>query len=272
MWQYNNNKTGWQSIGAPAQNKATLTVTPESNITNYRVIIANTASEALNIAAQGNPSACGMYAITNEVTLNVLDLELKASLTDGTICDDGTDNNTLTLTVKNPVNVAVSNVVVNLESISGLTVSTISNTNGSYASGVWTLGQLAASGTATLKLKLTSSVNLTAKDIKKIKAYINKVSTVTYGDFDASPVKSKGEVSLTVNPLPKAIFNLTSENICSGSSTTLAKINLSNGTPNYTLTINGKNYSTANSTYSFSVNPNSTTSYAIPSLYLLLFL
>ena len=263
LWQYNNNKTGWQSIGAPTQNKATLTVTPESNITNYRVIIANTSSEALNIAAQGNPSACGMYAITNEATLNVLDLELKASLTDGTICDDGTDNNTLTLTVKNPVNVAVSNVVVNLEGISGLTVSTISNTNGSYASGVWTLGQLAASGTATLKLKLTSSVNLTAKDIKKIKAYINKVSTVTYGDFDASPVKSKGEVSLTVNPLPKAIFNLTSENICSGSSTTLAKINLSNGTPNYTLTINGNNYSTANTSYTFSVSPTNTTTYTI---------
>ena len=257
LWQYQSNKAGWMPIGQPEVNKTELEVIPETNPTLYRVIIANTAEEALNIASQGNPSACGMYAITNTVTANVVNLGLISNLSDGAICADGVDKNTLTLTVSNPLAVAATGVKVVVEIPAGVTA---------YNSGTTTefTGfaefDLAANGTKTLKLDLKSTAAITASVVKSIKSYIAKTFDLTW-DSESALVKVSSDI--TVNPIPTAKFAVASENICKGSTTTATNVVISNGSPNYTLTIGGTNYTATSSPYLFAVNPTSTTTYTL---------
>lgn len=70
LWQYQTTE-GWKSIGNPELNKDVLVVTPQYNPTYYRVIIANTAEEAIAVSKETTLSACGMSATTNTVTVNV---------------------------------------------------------------------------------------------------------------------------------------------------------------------------------------------------------
>lgn len=70
LWQYQTTE-GWKSIGDPELNKDVLVVTPQYNPTYYRVIIANTAEEAIAVSKETTLSACGMSATTNTVTVNV---------------------------------------------------------------------------------------------------------------------------------------------------------------------------------------------------------
>ena len=257
LWQYQSNKAGWMPIGQPEVNKTELEVIPEANPTLYRVIIANTASEALNIAGQGNPSACGMYAITNTVTANVTNLGLISNLSDGSICADGVDKNTLTLKVTNPLNVAVTGVKVAVEIPEGVTA---------YNAGTTTVFtgfaefDLAANGSKTLTLDLKSTAAITASQIKSIKSYIAKTFNLTW---DSASALVKASSDITVNPVPTAKFAVASENICKGSTTIGTNVIISNGSPNYTLTIGGTNYIATTSPYLFAVNPTSTTTYTL---------
>ncbi len=257
LWQYQSNKAGWMPIGQPEVNKTELEVIPEANPTLYRVIIANTAEEAINIAAQGNPSACGIYAITNTVTANVTNLGLISNLSDGSICADGVDKNTLTLKVTNPLNVAVTGVKVAVEIPEGVTA---------YNAGTTTVFtgfaefNLAANGSKTLTLDLKSTAAITASQIKSIKSYIAKTFDLTW-DSESALVKASSDI--TVNPVPTAKFAVASENICKGSTTTGTKVIISNGSPNYTLTIGGTNYTATTSPYLFAVIPTSTTTYTL---------
>ena len=257
LWQYQSNKAGWMPIGQPEVNKTELEVIPETNPTLYRVIIANTAEEAINIAGQGNPSACGMYAITNTVTANVTNLGLISNLSDGSICADGVDKNTLTLKVTNPLNVAVTGVKVAVEIPEGVTA---------YNAGTTTVFtgfaefDLAANGSKTLTLDLKSTAAITASQIKSIKSYIAKTFDLTW-DSESALVKVSSDI--TVNPVPTAKFAVASENICKGSTTTGTNVIISNGSPNYTLTIGGTNYTATTSPYLFAVNPTSTTTYTL---------
>ena len=257
LWQYQSNKAGWMPIGQPEVNKTELEVIPEANTTLYRVIIANTAEEAINIASQGNPSACGMYAITNTVTANVTNLGLISNLSDGSICADGVDKNTLTLKVTNPLNVAVTGVKVAVEIPEGVTA---------YNAGTTTVFtgfaefDLAANGSKTLTLDLKSTAAITASVVKSIKSYIAKTFDLTW-DSESALVKASSDI--TVNPVPTAKFAVASENICKGSTTTATNVVISNGSPNYTLTIGGTNYTATTSPYLFAVNPTSTTTYTL---------
>ena len=257
LWQYQSNKAGWMPIGQPEVNKTELEVIPEANPTLYRVIIANTAEEAINIAGQGNPSACGIYAITNTVTANVTNLGLISNLSDGSICADGVDKNTLTLKVTNPLNVAVTGVKVAVEIPEGVTA---------YNAGTTTVFtgfaefDLAANGSKTLTLDLKSTAAITASQIKSIKSYIAKTFDLTW-DSESALVKASSDI--TVNPVPTAKFTVASENICKGSTTTGTNVIISNGSPNYTLTIGGTNYTATTSPYLFAVNPTSTTTYTL---------
>ena len=70
LWQYQTTE-GWKSIGDPELNKDVLVVTPQYNPTYYRVIIANTAEEAIAVSKETTSSACGMSATTNVATVNV---------------------------------------------------------------------------------------------------------------------------------------------------------------------------------------------------------
>ena len=257
LWQYQSNKAGWMPIGQPEVNKTELEVIPEANPTLYRVIIANTAEEAINIASQGNPSACGMYAITNTVTANVTNLGLISNLSDGSLCADGVDKNTLTLKVTNPLNVAVTGVKVAVEIPEGVTA---------YNAGTTTVFtgfaefDLAANGSKTLTLDLKSTAAITASQIKSIKSYIAKTFDLTW---DSASALVKASSDITVNPVPTAKFAVASENICKGSTTTGTNVIISNGSPNYTLTIGGTNYTATTSPYLFAVNPTSTTTYTL---------
>ena len=257
LWQYQSNKAGWMPIGQPEVNKTELEVIPEANPTLYRVIIANTAEEAINIASQGNPSACGMYAITNTVTANVTNLGLISNLSDGSICADGVDKNTLTLKVTNPLNVAVTGVKVAVEIPEGVTA---------YNAGTTTVFtgfaefDLAANASKTLTLDLKSTAAITASQIKSIKSYIAKTFDLTW---DSASALVKASSDITVNPIPTAKFAVASENICKGSTTTGTNVIISNGSPNYTLTIGGTNYTATTSPYLFAVNPTSTTTYTL---------
>jgi hypothetical protein len=257
LWQYQSNKAGWMPIGQPEVNKTELEVIPETNPTLYRVIIANTAEEALNIASQGNPSACGMYAITNTVTANVVNLGLISNLSDGAICADGVDKNTLTLTVSNPLAVAATGVKVVVEIPAGVTAY---NAGTSTEFTGFAEFDLAANGTKTLKLDLKSTAAITASVVKSIKSYIAKTFDLTW---DAESALVTASSNITVNPVPTAKFAVASENICKGSTTTATNVVISNGSPNYTLTIGGTNYTATSSPYLFAVNPTSTTTYTL---------
>ena len=257
LWQYQSNKAGWMPIGAPEVNKTEVEVIPESNPTLYRVIIANTAEEALNIAYQRNPSACGMYAITNTVTANVVNLGLISNLSDGSICADGVDKNTLTLKVTNPLNVAVTGVKVAVEIPDGVTAYNAGTTTAFTGFPEF---NLTPSGTKTLKLDLKSTAAITASQIKSIKSYIAKIFDLTW-DNESALVKASSDI--TVNPVPTAKFADASENICKGSTTIGTNVIISNGSPNYTLTIGGTNYTATTSPYLFAVNPTSTTTYTL---------
>ena len=257
LWQYQSNKAGWMPIGAPEVNKTEVEVIPESNPTLYRVIIANTAEEALNIAYQRNPSACGMYAITNTVTANVVNLGLISNLSDGSICADGVDKNTLTLKVTNPLNVAVTGVKVAVEIPDGVTAYNAGTTTAFTGFPEF---NLTPGGTKTLKLDLKSTAAITASQIKSIKSYIAKIFDLTW-DNESALVKASSDI--TVNPVPTAKFADASENICKGSTTIGTNVIISNGSPNYTLTIGGINYTATTSPYLLEVNPTSTKTYTL---------
>ena len=204
LWQYRTNKSNWLPLGEPQQNLEKLTVTPETTPTYYRVILANTAQEALNIAGEGNPSACGMYAITNTVTLYAANLNLAAELVDGSICADGKDANTLTLTVTNTTGTAVNNVKVNV-AIPTQWVNLVSVASGSgYVNGVWTIGKMNEGETKTLVLTLKSDVDLTnLSETASIQAFVSQLESATWTSYGASPIKASKEITVVAQtPVP----------------------------------------------------------------------
>ena len=197
LWQYRTNKSNWLPLGDPQQNLEKLTVTPETTPTYYRVILANTAQEALNIAGEGNPSACGMYAITNNVTLYAANLNLTANLVDGNICADGVDANTYTLTVTNTTGTAVNNVKVNV-SIPAQWVNLVSVASGSgYANGVWTIGKMNESETKTLTLTLKSDIDLTnLSETATLQAFVSQLESATWTTYAASLFKASNNITV----------------------------------------------------------------------------
>ena len=197
LWQYRTNKSNWLPLGDPQQNLENLTVTPETTPTYYRVILANTAQEALNIAGEGNPSACGMYAITNTVTLYAANLNLTANLVDGNICADGVDANTYTLSVTNTTGTAVNNVKVNV-SIPAQWVNLVSVASGSgYANGVWTIGKMNESETKTLTLTLKSDIDLTnLSETATLQAFVSQLESATWTTYAASLFKASNNMTV----------------------------------------------------------------------------
>ena len=190
----------WDVVDNPA--KTVLSVSP-TKTTYYKVIISNTKEEAEAVYKKETSTACGMHAITNTVTINVenKDLVLTSAISDGDICVDGVDANTLTLTLKNPRLVEAKDVKVKLDNISNLNITKVSGT-GTYSSGVWTVGTLAADATASIVLKITSNTSVSAQTSKVIGAYVSAVDSETYDSYDVA--KSKTTSTLKLNPVPAA--------------------------------------------------------------------
>lgn len=207
IWQSSTDNVNWSNISTtPVQvdvnSSAKLTVKP-SAATYYRAIVANSQAEAQKILQDHDPSACGMYAITNIATLDVTinNLELTSAITDDDICVDGVDATTLTLTVKNPRLVAVTDVEIKLENITDLNITKKSGT-GSYSSGKWSVGDdIPAGESVSIELNITSSVS--AVTSKVIQSYVSSVDgTETYDSYLKAPEESKAESTLKLNPLP----------------------------------------------------------------------
>lgn len=261
IWQSSTDNKIWTNISsAPVQVDvnlpATLDVAPVAD-TYYRAIVASNEDDAQAILEGHDPSACGMYAITNVATINTSNLNITQNLSDGNLCADGVDKNTLTLIVSNPLDVEVSGVKVDL---------VIPTELKAYNAGTTTAFtgfpefSLTPGGTKTLKLDLKSTAAIEEPVTKSIKSYIAKTAGLTWTSTTALVYKNN---DITINPVPKAAFTVTDEDICKGSSTTGTKISISNGRPNYTLTINGATYTATTSPYLFAVNPTSTKTYTL---------
>ena len=213
-WQYKTARSLWQPFFdevnqtalAPTQGLDKMQVKPEESSVQYRVIIANSAEEAIAIATEREFSGtCGMAAITNEVLINTIknDLQLTASIADGDICVDGVDANTLTLTLKNPRIVDATDVKVSLVNIDNLNITKVSGT-GTYSSGVWTVGTLTADATASIVLKITSNTSVAAVMSRVIGAFVSEVDVETYASYENAPTESKKQTTLKLNPVPAA--------------------------------------------------------------------
>lgn len=206
IWQLSTDNVTWTNISTtPIQvvvnQAATLPVSP-SKKTYYRAIVASNKSDADAIYGGHDPSACGMYAITNIATLDVTinNLELTSAITDDDICVDGVDATTLTLTVKNPRLVDVTDVEVKLENITDLIITKKSGTE-SYSSGKWSVGDIPAGESVSIELNITSSVS--AVTSKVIQSYVSSVDgTETYDSYLKAPEESKAQSTLKLNPLP----------------------------------------------------------------------
>lgn len=212
-WQYKTARSLWQPFFdeqeddgrlKPKQGLNKMVVRPEESSVQYRVIIANTADEAMAIASEMElKDACGMGAITNEVTINTIknDLIINSAITDGNICVNGKDENTLTLTIKNPRLVTATDVKVALANIDNLNIAKVSGT-GSYSAGEWTVGDLAADGTVSIVLSVKSSTSVGAQTSKTIGAYVSAVDSESYASIDVA--KSKTTTTIKLNPIPAA--------------------------------------------------------------------
>lgn len=194
--------TEWKVVDNPA--KTVLSVSP-TKTTYYKVIISNTKEEAEAVYKKETSTACGMHAITNTVTINVenKDLVLTSAISDGDICVDGVDANTLTLTLKNPRIVEATDVKVSLVNIDNLKITKVSGT-GTYSSGVWTVGTLTADATASIVLKITSNTSVAAVMSRVIGAFVSKVDVETYASYENAPTESKKQTTLKLNPVPAA--------------------------------------------------------------------
>ena len=212
-WQYKTARSLWQPFFdeanqtalAPTQGLDKMQVKPEESSVQYRVIIANSAKEAMSIASEREFSDdCSIGAITNEVTITTIknNLELDASITDGDICVDGVDATTLTLTVKNPRLVAVTDVEVKLSNITNLNITQESGT-GTYSNGVWTVENLDSKGSASIVLKVSSNTSVSAVTSKEIQSFVSSVDgTVIYDSYSNAPAESKAPSTLKLKPLP----------------------------------------------------------------------
>ncbi len=235
LWQYKVGEENWKSIGEAEVNKTELQVTPKTNSTLYRVIIAP-ALEDIDNALIYKETICGMYAVTNEVTVIVKEVSLESSIEE--ICEN--DKAKLELKVKNTLDVDLTNVKVTVNLPDGLEAYK-SGTEEKYTntSIELTISSLEA-GTSTslgIDLKTSTSLNSKSKDFE-IESYISSINnTITY-TYDKE--KSK-KAKLTVNQLPTAKFTVSEETICSGTENpTGLKYEIEGGTGKYTLNVTEK--------------------------------
>ncbi len=266
LWQVSDTRTGtWINLTDGAvQNKATYTVTPDSPNLQYRVIIAPSLEDITKGLANVNTNndVCGMYAITNVATVTSKALALAVSAPDNQICVDGEDYTTIEISVTNPLGTKVTGVTVNIDNLADFTATKTSGA-GTYSAGVWTIGDIAAGATQTLKLKLTSTKSITASSSRILQYYVKTVSGISYSSYTDAPDDSKKQTQVTLNPLPEALFSVNKEIICDGSTTSEIAINVNKGTPNYTLTVDGKDYSTSTVPYILKVTPSTTKTYTL---------
>ena len=207
LWQYQVGRANWVSMGEPQRDHATITVTPESSPTKYRVILANSIHEAKAVADGSTGKACGVHAITNEVTVYAAFVTLSAATSVGNICLDGEDPSQLTLTITNSSGIEINNLKVNA-GIPTNYINKVTVASGTgYSNNVWNVGTLANGASKTLKLNLKSDA-ATDEAVKEvdIKPYVSQLNNQTWANYDDSPTKSSAKLALNqVTKTPTAV-------------------------------------------------------------------
>ncbi|MEE1183558.1 MAG: hypothetical protein UHZ06_03625, partial [Paludibacteraceae bacterium] len=207
LWQYQVGRANWVSMGEPQRDHATITVTPESSPTKYRVILANSIHEAKAVADGSTGKACGVHAITNEVTVYAAFVTMSAATSVGNICLDGEDPSQLTLTITNPSGIEINNLKVNV-GIPTNYINKVTVASGTgYSNNVWNVGTLANGASKTLKLNLKSDA-ATDEAVKEvdIKPYVSQLNNQTWANYDDSPTKSSAKLALNqVTKTPTAV-------------------------------------------------------------------
>ena len=207
LWQYQVGRANWVSMGEPQRDHATITVTPESSPTKYRVILANSIHEAKAVADGSTGKACGVHAITNEATVYAAFVTMSAATSVGNICLDGEDPSQLTLTITNPSGIEINNLKVNV-GIPTNYINKVTVASGTgYSNNVWNVGTLANGASKTLKLNLKSDA-ATDEAVKEvdIKPYVSQLNNQTWANYDDSPTKSSAKLALNqVTKTPTAV-------------------------------------------------------------------
>lgn len=192
--------TSWTPLTSePIQNKETYPVKVSDKKTEYRVIVANTKQAAKDAADDLNSDElCGLYSVTTSVLVEPILLTITPSVSNASICSDGT--NTYTLTAENTSSVAINDVYAQVIIPEGLEAYKY-GTETAF-DGKWHIGNLAANtGKAELKLTLKSTTKVTDITSLSIKAYISAIGTnSSWSSYTDATIKE--EISFNLKPLP----------------------------------------------------------------------
>lgn len=202
-WQiYDESLAAWE-IDPLAEGFGLDTYTVDAAHTGrYRVIVGNNAETARHAAQHDDMGPCGLYSITNDVTIGCKDIVM-STMGPAAMCAGSQAEYYVNL--NNPIDVPFNNVEVTISfseegdfSIEGITSesSIIPTITGRTAKVM--IGVLPASGVVTLKCTVTAhSYSNTKKNV--MRAYVSRVGEVVAASYDKAPDASKGEGLTSVN-------------------------------------------------------------------------
>ena len=216
-WQYrNNDKEAWKELHDDSQEPKPVSGTTASSLSikhtsptvNYRVIIVPTLNGEpvgldnvlKNVA---DPVPCGMYAITNEVKVNVKALELNIRPEKLDICVNSRGKYELTIT--NPMSTAIEDVQVTFIAPPSMKTDdvTVTRSVGTYNNGIWEIESLPPGDSKlTYEAEATSSENILAK------AYVSKIGEqITYSSYEDATLPKESKADGTIN-VAKVTFDV----------------------------------------------------------------
>lgn len=169
----------------------------------YRVIVGNNAETARHAAQHDDMGPCGLYSITNDVTIGCKDIVMR-TMGPAAMCAGSQAEYYVNL--NNPIDVPFDNVEVSISfseeggfSIEGITSESsiiIPAITGRTAKVM--IGELPASGVATFKCIVKAhSYSNTKKNV--MRAYVSRVGEVVAASYEKAPDASKGEGLTSVN-------------------------------------------------------------------------
>ncbi len=159
-------------------------------VTGSNVNLEWVVSSALGVCSE----SWSNVAISNTDGTN---MGLHASLSKPLICVDDTEEYTLELT-----NLSDSRKAKNVEVVIGASDSEVSDVTvsvGSYASGVWTIGDIDAHTSVKLKAVVSPTDKLTQRTMS-VQAHVSNVNGLSYPTYDSAPKALKEEVSAESYP------------------------------------------------------------------------
>jgi gliding motility-associated-like protein/uncharacterized repeat protein (TIGR01451 family) len=155
--------------------------------------------DVYSVSLKDKKTGCESAQVTINVTLQVCtDLVLTKAADAGTYCLN--ENVTFTLTLINNADIPAKAVSVT-DLLPG-EFTYISHSGGTYAGGIWTVGDMAANG-ASASLTITAKAT-TAGVGATNQAFVSSVNGDDYASYTAAPVSMRAQATVTINELPTA--------------------------------------------------------------------